>query len=67
MELTNTQKKLLDEETQALIEAGFLDSCLKITDNARHYMEHLSFMANKKELVRRAKEKIAEKKENEAV
>jgi hypothetical protein len=54
--LTHTQKELLDEPTQQLVEAGFLTQDLKITDNAGYYLRHLAFLENKAKLVARAKE-----------
>ncbi len=60
--LTNTQKELLDEQTQSLVEAGFLTSDLKITDTATYYLRHLAFTEHKAKLVARAKEIIAERK-----
>lgn len=63
--LTNTQREILDEQTQQLVEAGFLSSDLKITDNCGHYLRHLAFVANKAKLVARAKEIIAERKGEE--
>ena len=62
MTLTNTQKALLGEDEQVLIEAGFLTADLKITDSCRYYMEHLDFVAKKAKIVARAKEKVAEAK-----
>ncbi len=61
--LTNTQKDILDENTQALVEAGFLSSDLKLTDSVTHYLRHLAFVANKVKLVARAKEIIEEREE----
>ncbi len=58
--LTHTQTELLDEATQALVEAGFLTPDLKITDSASYYLRHLAFVANKAKLVTRAKEIVAE-------
>lgn len=63
MKLTNTQKAILDKDTQVLIEAGFLSSDLKLTDEATYFIRHLNFVALKKEIVARAKEIIAERKE----
>jgi hypothetical protein len=62
MKLTNTQKKLLDKKTISLIEAGFLTTDLKITDDCRYYMEHLDFLEKFDKLVSRANEKIKEDK-----
>ncbi len=59
--LTNTQKSILDADTQALIGAGFLSSDLKITEDATYYLRHLAFIANKTALIARANEIIAEK------
>ena len=63
MKLTNTQKAILDKDIQVLVEAGFLNSELKITDDLEYYIRHLNFIAMKKEIVARAKEIIAEKKD----
>jgi hypothetical protein len=62
---TNTQKKLLDKKTVALIDAGFLTTDLKITSACRYYMEHLEFVEKFDKLVERAKEKLAEEEDNE--
>ena len=58
--MTHTQSALLDDDTKALVEAGFLSADLKITDSATFYIRHLAFLANKKALVARAKEIVAE-------
>jgi hypothetical protein len=58
--LTHTQKAILDEPTKALMEAGFLSTDLKITDNCRYYMEYLDFMEKKTKIIARAKEIVAE-------
>ena len=55
MSITNTQKAILDSDTIELIKAGYLSADLKITDSCRYYLEHLNFMTNKAELVKRAK------------
>lgn len=62
--LTHTQKELLSEETQVMIEAGFLTADLKITDDLRHFLTGLTFSANMAKVVKRAKEKIAEQKKD---
>lgn len=62
MKLTNTQKSILDKDTQVLIEAGFLSEDLKITDDLGYFIRHLNFVSMKKEIVARAKEIVAENK-----
>lgn len=62
--VTNTQKELLSEDTVAMIEAGFLSSDLKITDDLRYFLEHLNLKANLKAVVVRAKEKAKEMKKD---
>jgi len=63
--LTNTQKEVLSPETITLIDGGFLTECGKLTDGAKDYLVYLSFKANKKALIARAEEKIAEAKEKQ--
>lgn len=58
--LTHTQAELLDNDTQAMVEAGFLTADLKITESATYYLRHLAFIASKGKLVARAKEINAE-------
>ena len=58
---TNTQNAILPKDVLLLIEAGFLTSDIKITDDCAYYLRHLAFIANKDAIVKRAKEIIAER------
>lgn len=58
--LTNTQKALLDKDTQALLDSGFLTEDLKISDDLTYFLRHLVFLANKDAVVKRAKEIVIE-------
>lgn len=62
--LANIQKDVFPEDTQKLMEAGFLTECGKLSDSAREYLTFLNYHANKKALVKRAEERIAEAKAN---
>ena len=53
---------LLDKNTQELMECGFLDEELKISQDLRYYLEHLNLKANLEQVVKRAKEINAEAK-----
>ena len=59
---TNTQKNLLDEDTIAMIDAGFLTEDLKITKDLGYYIQHLNFVALKSKIVARAKQIVEEQK-----
>lgn len=63
MKTTHTQKALLDKDTQALIEAGFLTPDLKITEDLTYFIRHLNFVTYKAEIVKRAKEIVKENEE----
>ena len=55
---------VLDEQTQELVEAGFLSEEIKITQDLRYYLEYLNLKANMTAVVKRAKEINAERKKN---
>ncbi len=55
-------KRLLDADTQALVEAGFLSENLELTDCGKGQLVALLFAANKDALVILAKAKLAEAK-----
>lgn len=57
---TNTQKVIFSKDTMELMEAGFITTDGKITDDLRYYLEYLNFIDRKAEVVARAKEKNAE-------
>ncbi len=60
--VTTMFKKLLDPDTQALVEAGYLDQNLEITNDGEFQLKVLAFELNRAALVTLAKEKIAEAK-----
>ena len=62
-QLTTIAKKLLDGDTKKMIEAGFLDQNLNLTNEGKNALHVISFDKHKKELVEAAKEVIAERKE----
>jgi hypothetical protein len=58
--LSNYYKKFTDADTQALVRAGYLNGDLEPTSKAESAIKEITFFANKDELVKRAKEEIAE-------
>lgn len=54
-------KKLIDEDTKLLVEAGLLDSNLNPTTEGKEQSDAIDFLKNKKELVIIAKEIIDER------
>lgn len=54
--LNSMIKRLLDKDSQALYEAGFIDGDLRITQRGKEELDGIIFEANKAELVRLAKE-----------
>lgn len=57
-------KKLLDKDTQILVEAGFINGDLELTCLGRTHLDAILFTANKGELIKLAKDSIAEDKAN---
>lgn len=57
-------KRLLDADTKALIEAGYIDDSLNLTQDGREALDAILFGANKPALVEQAKKEIEEKKED---
>lgn len=55
-------KKLLDENTQTLVKAGYINGDLDFTEEGTQALMSLAFSAAKDELVKMAEEKIAEEK-----
>ncbi len=53
---------LLDEDTRALVDAGFLDGSLRITDAGRAEINKCLYEQNKHTLVAVAKEQLAKAK-----
>ena len=60
MKITNLVKKLLDEDTRTLVEAGFINGDLALTDEGTSELIGLLFLEKKAELVKIAQEKNAE-------
>lgn len=58
--LSIMMKKLLDADTKKLVEAGFINGDLNLTEEGRVQLQTILFMANKAELVKNAEEVIAE-------
>lgn len=58
-------KRLLDADTKSLIKAGFLDSELDLTECGVQELLAIVFESNRAELVKAAKAKIKEAKDNE--
>lgn len=58
--ITTIAKKLLDSDTQALIKAGYIDSCLELTTPGKEEIQAIQFETYKAELVVRANAKIEE-------
>lgn len=54
--------RLLDEDTKALIEAGYLDSSLNLTTSGKEVMQYLDFKVRKNRMVKLAKKEIAARK-----
>lgn len=62
MKITNLVKKILDKDTRILVEAGFINGDLALTDDGAEELLGLLFIEKKDELVKIAKEKIADSK-----
>jgi hypothetical protein len=62
--ISQTAKKLLDADTRALIEAGYLNTDLTITAIGHEAMNSIMLEKNKAELVKMANEAIEEKRKN---
>lgn len=62
--ISTMMKKLLDADTQKLIQAGFIDSELDLTSEGATQLNIFLFMANKADMVKLAEEAIAEREKN---
>jgi hypothetical protein len=62
--LSNFYKKLTDENTQALVKAGYLNGDLEPTQKAQDAINEINFFALKDQLVERAKAEIKEAEES---
>ena len=60
MKITNLIKKILDKDTRTLIEAGFINGDLALTDEGVSELLGLLFLEKKNELLEVAEEKNAE-------
>lgn len=60
MKVTNLVKKILDKDTRTLVEAGFINGGLTLTDEGIEELMGLLFLENKEALVKIAKEKLNE-------
>ncbi len=61
--VSSMAKKLLDADSQALVQAGFISESLTITQEGSDALREIMFDKYKKELVAVAKSKIKEEKE----
>jgi len=64
MKLNTMMKKLLDKDTKILIEADYIDGNLLLTEEGKRALDAIIFEEYKADLVKLAKEKIEEIKEN---
>lgn len=62
--LSSIAKRLIDPKTKVLFKASFIDKDLSITKVGRNRLLAILFEANIEELVKTAKEEIAEAKED---
>lgn len=62
--LSSMMKKLLDKDTQVLVEAGYINGDLDLTDEGTKALLTILFTTHKNELVKDAKEVIADSKED---
>jgi len=58
-------KRLLDEDTQTLVKAGYINGDLELTEAGKKALWAIIFTANKAALVTEATEAIADAKESE--
>ena len=61
--LTPMQEKTLDKDMKVLVEAGYLDSNLEVTEDGKRVLESMVFEAHKVELIKLAKAAIKSAKE----
>lgn len=59
MKVTNLVKRLLDADTQTLVEAGYINGDLQLTEEGQSELLSLFFVDKKDALVALAKEKLA--------
>ena len=62
MKITNLIKKILDADTRKLVEAGFINGDLALTDEGVSELLGIMFLEKKAELVKIAQEQIDNKK-----
>lgn len=60
MKITNLVKKILDKDTRTLVSVGFINGDLAITDEGVSELLGIIFLEKKEELVKIAKEKLAD-------
>jgi hypothetical protein len=66
MQKVSTMFKLLvNDDTKALKEAGYINGDLELTDEGNNELRAILFAANKAELVKVAKDKLAEEAKNQ--
>ena len=66
MSLSKLARKLLHPTIHTLVEAGYLNDELKLTDAGKLALHQISFEKSQAELIARAEEKLAKMKEEEA-
>ena len=62
MKITNLVKKLLDKKTRDLIEAGYIDGDLELTEEGKEALLSILFIEKKEELVKMAQDEIKNNK-----
>ena len=62
--LSLMMKKLLDNDLQVLVKAGYINENLELTTDGKVALDSVLFDANKVALVKLAQEKLDEEKEN---
>jgi hypothetical protein len=60
--INNFVRSIIDADTQALIEAGYVSECLNLTEDGEDELIAILFAERKAELVKLAKAKVAEAK-----
>lgn len=64
MKITNLVKKILDVDTRKLVQAGFINGDLALTDEGVSELVGILFLEKKTELVKIAEEKLKDEKED---
>ena len=62
MKITNLAKKLLDKKTRDLIEVGYIDGNLELTEEGKEALLSILFMEKKEDLVKMAQDEIKNNK-----